>query len=110
MRAVPESARGVFFTPVDLPSISPSTIAALAAEAGRAPIVVPRCGGRRGHPALVSMEIAREILALPESAQARDVVERHSAEVLYVDVSDLGILADIDEPRDYERLTEGAAR
>ncbi len=58
----------VLFTPADLPSIHSSTIAAVAGS--DAAIVIPRCGGRNGHPVRVSRAIADELLALPPGAQA----------------------------------------
>jgi CTP:molybdopterin cytidylyltransferase MocA len=47
-----------------------------------------------------------EFLALPESAQARDVIHRHAAEACYVDVDDPGILRDVDDPEAYRSLAE----
>jgi CTP:molybdopterin cytidylyltransferase MocA len=55
-----------------------------------------------------SREIAAEILALPETAQAREVVHRHVPDTLYVDVDDAGILTDVDDPERYRRLAESA--
>src|SRR4051794_26416570 len=107
LRAVPDAVQFVFFTPVDLPVIQASTVAALA-ESTRAKIAVPRYHGRRGHPVLITREVIPEFLALPQSAQARDVVERHAAEIEYIDTDDPAILMDVDEPADYARLTGGA--
>ena len=45
-----------------------------------------------------------ELLASPESAQARDVIRRHRAETLYVDVDDPAILRDIDTRLEYNDL------
>jgi molybdenum cofactor cytidylyltransferase len=105
LRALPDTARFVFFTLVDLPAIAPQTVTALAKAAGQAPAIIPRYGERRGHPVLIAREIVPEFLDLPASATARDVIERHAADIVYVDVDDLGIVADIDEPADYARLT-----
>jgi molybdenum cofactor cytidylyltransferase len=107
LRAVPDAAEYVFFTPVDLPAIQPSTVAGLAS--GIAAISIPLYNGRRGHPVLIARGLIPEFLALPSSAQARDAVERHANEIRYIDVDDPGILMDIDDPADYERLTGGAA-
>jgi len=109
-RAVPDRAEQVFFMPVDLPAISGATVAALAEHAGTAPLILPRYEGRRGHPVLVRRDLIPEFLALSPSAQARDIVERHEGEIRYVDVNDPGILADVDTPADYERITAGIAR
>jgi molybdenum cofactor cytidylyltransferase len=96
----------VLFTPADLPSIHSSTIAAVAGS--DAPVVIPRCGGRNGHPVRVSRAIAEELLALPPGAQARDVLQRHRSETLFVNVDDPGILHDVDTPQDYEALVDAS--
>src|SRR6185369_9380262 len=94
-RAVPDEVERVFFMPVDLPAISGATVAALVENAGTPPLILPRYDGKRGHPVLVRRDLIPEFLALPSSAQARDIVERHESEIRYVDVNDPGILADI---------------
>ncbi len=106
LRAVPADAGGVLFTPVDVPSISERTVNVLVSrfEQGGAPLVIPRCGGRRGHPVCCSREIAAEFLGLPAGAQAREVVHRHETEIAYVDVDDSGVLLDVDDPEAYAAL------
>lgn len=98
------TGRAVMFSPVDYPAIAESTVLALAECNGRAPVVVPRCEGRHGHPVLVSAGVAAELLALPDNATAREVIHRYSADTMYVDVDDPGILRDVDQPADYEAL------
>jgi CTP:molybdopterin cytidylyltransferase MocA len=109
LKALPDSARFVFFTPVDLPAIAPQTVSALRRAVGQAPAIIPRHFGRRGHPVLISRELVRDFLELRAPATARDVMERHSGQVRYIDVDDPGVVTDIDEPADYARLT-GASR
>lgn len=108
LKAVPDCARFVFFTPVDLPAVSAQTVSALWSAAGQAPAIIPRHGGRRGHPVLISRELVPDFLTLHAPATARDVIERHARNIRYIDVDDPGIVNDIDEPADYARLT-GAA-
>lgn len=109
---LPESAEGFLFIPVDCPAVEPETVTrAIAAFRGRDPkihFVVPQYRGKHGHPVCASRDIAAEILALPETAQARDVVHRHVPDTLYVDVDDAGILTDVDDPERYRRLAESA--
>lgn len=107
-RALPDAVERVFFIPVDLPAVEPSTMAALASTKS-APLVIPRYQGRRGHPVLTARDLIPEFLALPASAQPRDIIERHASEIRYVDVDDPGILADVDDPADYAKLTGEAA-
>src|SRR5215471_12765401 len=110
LAALPPDADGFFFIPVDCPAVSEETIGRLAAAfARRDPgtlFVIPRYGGRRGHPVFAARSIASEILALPAEAQARDVVHGHVSQTLYVDVDEPGILADIDDPSAYRQLVE----
>lgn len=107
LRAVPENAAGVLFTPVDHPSVRPETVerivAAFRTEAG-AVLVIPRHQGERGHPVCCARELIPEFLALPPDAQARDVVRGHLGQACYVEVDDAGVLRDIDDPETYRRL------
>ena len=110
LRAVPADAEGVLFTLVDHPAVAPATLDALLAGSDRrsapGPLVrVPRYQGRRGHPIWFSRELIAEFLALPEDGAARDVVRSHAAQTEFLDVDDAGILADIDDPAAYGRLT-----
>ena len=100
------AADAVIFTPVDYPSVQPSTIAQLARAFAlhRAPVTIPVHDGQRGHPVCISRDVIAELLALPVSAQARDVIRAHRPLTYFVDVNDPGILADIDYPEDYRNL------
>jgi molybdenum cofactor cytidylyltransferase len=104
LRAVPADAESVLFTLVDHPSVAPATLDALVA--GPAPLLrVPRHQGRRGHPIRFSRALIEEFLALPEIGAARDIVRSHAGQTEFLDVDDPGILADIDDPESYSRLT-----
>lgn len=100
LRSVPLDVEAVLFTPVDLPSIRPSTIEILIRTP--AAVAIPLCDGRKGHPIRVSRQVVEELLALPVEAQAGDVIHRHRAHL--VDTGDPGILHDVDTPQDYDAL------
>ena len=102
LRAVPEDAEGIIFTPVDHPNIEPATVAQLIAAG--APIAIPQYLGRHGHPVLFTRALIPEFLALSPDAQARQVFHGHASEIRYLDVADPGILDDIDDPDAYHRL------
>lgn len=110
LRALPPEAEGVLFTLVDHPAVAAATLDSLL----RAPaplLRVPRFEGRRGHPIWFRRELAGEFLR--ETGTARDVVARHAASTEFLDLDDPGIVADIDDPASFARLSEagpGAAR
>ncbi len=99
------------FTPVDCPSVLPSTVARMARRfQERRPhesLVIPRSQGRGGHPVCAARDLIPEFLALPPDAQARDVIHRHREHTVYVDVEDSGIMEDVDDPEAYQRLIRG---
>jgi CTP:molybdopterin cytidylyltransferase MocA len=105
IRALPEDAPGLVFTPVDHPLFRPSTVVALIRELrnGTSPFVVPTHGGRKGHPVLFRRSLFPELLEedLPEGA--RSVIRRYLDELTEVAVDDPGILADIDTWDEYRR-------
>jgi CTP:molybdopterin cytidylyltransferase MocA len=103
LAAISEEVDAFLFTPVDLPKINKETVEQLAQAAGSAPIVIPRCHGRRGHPVLMDASLRTELLAA--SGSPRDIVDRHADQVRYLDVEDDGILVDVDTPEEYAALT-----
>jgi molybdenum cofactor cytidylyltransferase len=107
--ALPFDAEGFLFTPVDSPAVEIETVERLAAEFRRRDphtlLVIPRFEGQRGHPVFAARSIADELIALPATAQARDVVHNHIPETAYVDIDDPGILTDIDDREAYRRLS-----
>lgn len=108
LRAVPADAEGVLFTLVDHPAVAPATIDVLLDCRAPAPLRIPRCGGRRGHPIWISKSLIPEFLALPAGSSAREIVTRHASEIAYIDVNDPGTLADVDDPAAYARLLAGS--
>jgi molybdenum cofactor cytidylyltransferase len=104
LRALPPDTESVLFTLVDHPSVAPATLDALLCPSN-ALVRVPRHGGRRGHPIWFSHQLSCEFLSLPETGAARDVVRAHAGQTEFLDLEDPGILADIDDPAAYGRLT-----
>jgi CTP:molybdopterin cytidylyltransferase MocA len=102
LRVVPNEADAVFFTLVDHPAISLSTVDALMRS--DAPIAIPRFENTRGHPVLIRRAIFEEFLEEPPASKVRDVIDRHAAEIAYIEVGDPGISDDVDDPALYEKL------
>jgi molybdenum cofactor cytidylyltransferase len=102
LRVVPGESDAVLFTLVDHPAIAPSTVDALLRS--EALIAIPRFEKKRGHPVLIRREIFQEFLEEPPQSKVRDVIDRHAAEIAYIEVGDPGISDDIDDPVLYEKL------
>jgi len=98
----PESRGRVLFTLVDHPAVGVATVDALIQS--RAPIAIPRCSGKRGHPVAIRQSVVDEVLLEPATSKIHDVINRHAAAVEYVEVNDPGIYDDIDDADAYREL------
>ncbi|HXP84042.1 MAG TPA: nucleotidyltransferase family protein [Bryobacteraceae bacterium] len=109
LAALPPEASGFLFTLVDCPAVSEATVAAVKQAFEQRPascqVVIPRYGGRRGHPVCAAPALVQEFLALPPTAETRQVINARADRILYLDVDDPGVLADADDPAAYARLT-----
>lgn len=96
----------VIVTPVDVPMIAPSTVAAVIAawRTTRAPIVRPVSGLRHGHPVIFDRAVFGDLRAADVSLGAKAVFALHRERVLNVEVEDRGAFDDIDTPEDYQRV------
>ena len=105
LEALP-TADAVMFTPVDHPCIQGSTLERLAAGMleEQAPLIIPTYRGSHGHPVCITRPLITELLALPASAQARDVIHRHLPEACLMAVDDSAVTTDIDDPAAYAEL------
>ena len=96
---------------VDRPPAQPRTLASLcnafrdAYESGKW-AVVPEHGGRHGHPILIGREMIEAFLRAPATSTAREIEHSHEPRILYVPVDDPNVVANVDTPEDYERLTQ----
>jgi CTP:molybdopterin cytidylyltransferase MocA len=107
LRAVPDDRARILLTLVDHPLVQASTVARLLESA--APFAVATYQGKRGHPIVFDGSFRPEFLALDASGSARDIRERHAAQVAYIEADDPGIVADIDDPQAYERILQDVA-
>ncbi len=99
------AATHVALLPVDHPPIRAETFARLAAQAANRPeaIVVPRFGGRRGHPALFPRSLFPALVSAPNEIGARAVLRAHPDRVLEIDVDDPAVVRDLNTPDDLLR-------
>lgn len=94
-------ARGWIIVLADMPAIQISTLQRVAqALDNGAVLAAPYHAGQRGHPVGFHSSVRDELLTLSGEAGARDILTRHAAAVVRLDVDDAGILLDIDTPAD----------
>ena len=94
------------FTPVDHPGIQGATLEKLAVvmHERKAPLIIPTHRGSHGHPVCITHPLITALLALPASAQARDVIHKHLPEACLLEVDDSAVTTDIDDPAAYAEL------
>ena len=104
-------AKGWLVALADMPFIQPATIArVLAALQNGSPIAAPVYQGQRGHPVGFSAAFGEALRALRSDAGARELLQRHAAEITLIACDDPGILADIDTPADLPAETNTELR
>lgn len=96
----------VFILPVDIPLVGRSTIRYLIDTYQTLPgkIVHPAYKGLRGHPPLIPLTYARNIVEWNGRGGLRAVLEQLESDAIQVEVPDENILFDVDTPEDYEQL------
>ncbi|WP_052343808.1 nucleotidyltransferase family protein [Kallotenue papyrolyticum] len=105
IQALPPGVDAAMVLLVDQPLLQPATIDALI-TAWRPPwqIVAPRYAGQRGHPVLFARALFEHLCAIQGDRGARNLLERYAGQSLLVDVSDAGVVLDMDTPEVYQRL------
>jgi molybdenum cofactor cytidylyltransferase len=90
----------------DQPFVRPQTLHQIMAGYHRsgAQIVIPSHQGNRGNPVLLSRSVFPEVMALEGDTGCRAIFPNHLDAILKVEVEDPGILLDIDNQDDYDRL------
>jgi molybdenum cofactor cytidylyltransferase len=101
-----EALEAIVLCLVDHPAFEPATLSALLEtfERTAAPVVIPTLGGRRGHPVLIARSLFGPLLALGEGQGANTVIRACADRTELVEVSDPGILIDVDDPETYRQL------
>jgi molybdenum cofactor cytidylyltransferase len=69
-----------------------------------AQIVIPSFHGTRGNPVLLDRSVFSEAMGLKGDIGCRAIFGNHLEGIVNVEVEDMGILLDIDDQDDYERL------
>lgn len=104
VQALPETAAGFIFQPVDFPLVQPADYRLLldaAAEHRDSTVFYLSHKQRKGHPVLCRRAVGERILRLGRQS-AREVLAQESDR--YVLTDNGGVLEDMDTPADYEHL------
>lgn len=106
LNVLPDATEAVMFTPVDHPNLQAATLEKLAAlfETQRAPVIVPTYAGEHGHPVCIGRAVVQELLALPASSMASDVIHKYVSRTQYIEVDDSAVTTDVDDPKAYAGL------
>jgi len=102
IRAIPGEYDAVFVTPGDVPLVQTETL--LKMQACDAQIARPICGGKTGHPLMISRTCIEDILAYTGKNGLGGAVQGLGVPIVDIPVDDVGILMDADTPEDYKAL------
>jgi molybdenum cofactor cytidylyltransferase len=93
---------------VDHPLVAVDTVRALAATFRQtgAQAVIPTFQNRRGHPVVIARALFDELLRMSPDEGADTVIRKYQDATELVEVSDQGILLDVDNSEAYRRLSE----
>jgi molybdenum cofactor cytidylyltransferase len=95
----PGEVDALFIAPVDTPRVAVETLIRMMGQFPGTPLVVPSCGGRRGHPALFSASLFSALRSAPAEQGARAVVQSTPGR-LEMETDDPAVLEDFDRPED----------
>ncbi len=102
--ALPANSRALF-TPVDVPVVLAPTLDAIVGAwraADPEPLaVLPRRAGRTGHPVLAGPDFVRRLYEGERGDRLDGFLTWASRRIVYVDVDDERVLANMNEPADY---------
>lgn len=99
----------ILLVPGDSPGVTSGLVSQIIQtfRADPSRIIVPRSGGRRGHPVAIPWELARTIPRLPTGTGVNALLAEHAEHVRMLDLEDPGAIADLDTPEDYRRWAAG---
>ncbi len=108
--ALPASAKAVFLCPGDIPMISPDTIRTLYETMNQNPALsclIPSIHNRKGHPPIFSKTAMEQIRTYNGDCGVKGAMRLFADSTKYLEVTDEGILKDVDYPEDYQELKKG---
>ena len=104
--AVSDRSSAVLFIPCDQPHLDTTSLDLLveAYRRGRGSVLVPSYRGRRGAPVLFDRKFFAELAAISGDEGGRQILLRHPAEVVEVELQDEAPLHDFDTVEELEAL------
>ena len=108
LTAVSRGTDAVLFCPVDYAPIEADSIRRIE-DGFNGVLTLPTFEGKRGHPCMISRKLVVELLELPFTASAKQVIHGHLGEACFVPVEDKRTVEDIDDPAAYSKLLEEEA-
>jgi len=108
VESLPKETNAFFILPVDIPSVQVNTIKKMlrSYEKIKGGIIHPTFGEEKGHPVLVSSTLAEEILNTNPEGGLKELFNKHKKQWHYVQVTDRGILLDMDTKEDFQVLLD----
>ncbi len=110
--AVARFSNAIAIHPGDVPFIRSSTIKTLVTRAVEMLsrredfILIPKYGVKGGHPLIISRGLVPDVLQISEECRGlKGFLRRRSSLISYVEVSDPGVLADVDSVEDLKRFS-----
>ena len=103
LAAVSPTAESVLFCPVDYAPVEADSIRRIV-DGFNGVLTLPTYKGKRGHPCMISLELAKELSELPGTASAKQVIHGHLGVASFVPVQDNRTVEDIDDPAAYSKL------
>jgi molybdenum cofactor cytidylyltransferase len=102
----PEYEAGMIW-PVDQPAVSEDLVRRLSQLflASGARIVFPKCGGKRGHPAIFHRDLFPEFMSAPLEEGPKKILLLHQQETEELQTEESAAIQDVDTPSDYLKLT-----
>ncbi|OPX83731.1 MAG: Nicotine blue oxidoreductase [Pelotomaculum sp. PtaB.Bin104] len=105
------STQAVLFALGDQPLVDTRTInLVLKRYQSARGIIAPYFMGKRGNPVLFDRFFFTEISSLSGDVGAREIIRRHPESLVKVDVTDRGVVIDVDTWEDYRTLLANPAR
>jgi len=112
LSAVDPQAKAAIVVLADQPFVRPATLDRLIAQhwSTGAQIVIPTYHGFRGNPVLLDRSVFPEVMGLGGDVGCRAIFGDHAEGMVKLPVEDVGILLDIDQQSDYEKLRSAESR